>query len=42
LAEFLHIKDDPFEGLDVRDGVIKVPDEPGAGVRLRKDIAWSV
>lgn len=42
LAEFLHIMDDPFEGLDVRDGVIKVPDEPGAGVRLRKDITWSV
>jgi L-alanine-DL-glutamate epimerase-like enolase superfamily enzyme len=42
LAEFLHIVDDPFEGLDVRDGVIKVPDGPGAGVRLRKDVQWSV
>jgi L-alanine-DL-glutamate epimerase-like enolase superfamily enzyme len=42
LAEFLHINDDPFEGLEVRDGAIKVPDGPGAGVRLRRDIAWSV
>jgi L-alanine-DL-glutamate epimerase-like enolase superfamily enzyme len=42
LAEFLHIMDDPFEGLEVRDGVIKVPSEPGAGVRLRKDVSWSI
>ena len=42
LAEFLHVTEDPFEGLVVKDGAIQVPDEPGNGVRLRADVHWSV
>lgn len=41
LAEFLHVMDDPFEGLVVQDGAILVPDEIGAGVHARRDIAWA-
>jgi L-alanine-DL-glutamate epimerase-like enolase superfamily enzyme len=42
LAEFLHVTQDPFEGLEVKDGTIKVPDGPGSGVRLRAGIAWKI
>jgi len=42
LAEFLHVMQDPFEGLEVRDGAIGIPDDIGAGVHLRKDINWSL
>jgi L-alanine-DL-glutamate epimerase-like enolase superfamily enzyme len=42
LAEFEHVLEDPFEGLEVKDGAILVPDGPGAGVRLRKDAGLSL
>jgi L-alanine-DL-glutamate epimerase-like enolase superfamily enzyme len=42
LAEFLHVMEDPFEGLEVRGGSIRVPDDVGAGVTLRRDIAWRI
>ena len=42
LAEFLHVMEDPFEGLEVKDGAITVPDEIGAGVRLRRDVSWNI
>lgn len=42
LAEFLHVTQDPFDGLEVKDGAIKVPDEPGSGVRLHAGIDWKV
>ncbi len=42
LAEFLHVMEDPFEGLEVKDGVIKISDDIGAGVRLRKDLDWPI
>jgi L-alanine-DL-glutamate epimerase-like enolase superfamily enzyme len=34
LAEFDHLLDDPFEGIEVRDGTLTVPESPGSGVRL--------
>ncbi|MBI3709791.1 MAG: hypothetical protein HY246_19250 [Proteobacteria bacterium] len=34
LAEFDHLLDDPFEGIEVRDGTITAPESPGSGVRL--------
>jgi L-alanine-DL-glutamate epimerase-like enolase superfamily enzyme len=33
LAEFDRLLDDPFEGLDVKDGMLKLPSGPGTGVR---------
>jgi L-alanine-DL-glutamate epimerase-like enolase superfamily enzyme len=42
LAEFLHVTEDPFEGLEVRDGAIIIPDDIGPGVHLRKDIHGSM
>ena len=33
LAEFDRLLDDPFEGLAVTDGVLKLPEGPGSGVR---------
>ena len=42
LAEFLHVTNDPFEGLEVKDGEVVVPDEPGSGVRLRAGIDWRI
>ncbi|MSQ72820.1 MAG: hypothetical protein EXR27_16235 [Betaproteobacteria bacterium] len=35
LAEFDHLHDDPFEGLEVEDGSIAVPTGAGSGVTLR-------
>lgn len=35
VAEFEHILDDPFEGLDVRNGELAIPDGVGCGVRWR-------
>lgn len=40
LAEFEHLMNDPFEGLEVKDGMLKIPDEVGPGVRLRGDVDW--
>jgi L-alanine-DL-glutamate epimerase-like enolase superfamily enzyme len=42
VAEFLHVMDDPFEGLEVRDGAVWISDEVGCGVRLRAEIAWRI
>ena len=36
-GEFARLLDDPFEGIEVEDGVIHLPDGPGAGVRPRND-----
>jgi L-alanine-DL-glutamate epimerase-like enolase superfamily enzyme len=36
VGEFVRMNDDPFEGLEVVDGDIKVPDRPGCGVTLRQ------
>ncbi|MEA2905925.1 MAG: L-Ala-D/L-Glu epimerase [Alphaproteobacteria bacterium] len=33
LAEFDRLLDDPFEGLEIKDGAIKLPGGPGSGVR---------
>lgn len=35
LAEFDHLLDDPFEGLEVENGKLYVPDTVGSGVSLR-------
>ena len=35
LAEFDRLLDDPFEGLDPQDGMLRLPDGPGSGVRLK-------
>lgn len=42
LTEFLHVMEDPFEGLELKDGAIRIPDDIGSGVRLRKCLDWSV
>jgi L-alanine-DL-glutamate epimerase-like enolase superfamily enzyme len=34
LAEFDRLLDDPFEGLAVEDGMLRLPQGPGSGVRL--------
>jgi len=34
LAEFDRLLDDPFEGLEVKDGMLKLPPGAGSGVRL--------
>lgn len=36
LAEFDHLHDDPFEGLEVEKGSVAVPGTPGSGVRLKE------
>ena len=36
LAEFDRLLDDPFEGLEIKDGVLKLPAGSGSGVRLTK------
>jgi len=33
LAEFDRLLDDPFEGLEIKDGMLKLPEGPGSGVR---------
>ena len=42
LAEFEHLMNDPFDGLEVKDGMLRVPEGIGAGVRLGKDTRWTV
>lgn len=37
LAEFDRLLDDPFEGLEVTNGELSLPEGPGTGVRLRAD-----
>jgi len=32
LGEFSRMREDPFAGLEVNDGVLTVPDRPGCGV----------
>jgi L-alanine-DL-glutamate epimerase-like enolase superfamily enzyme len=34
LAEFDRLLDDPFEGLEAKDGMLHLPQGPGSGVRL--------
>jgi L-alanine-DL-glutamate epimerase-like enolase superfamily enzyme len=34
LAEFDRLLDDPFEGLEAQDGMLRLPQGPGSGVRL--------
>jgi L-alanine-DL-glutamate epimerase-like enolase superfamily enzyme len=34
LGEFDRLLDDPFEGLEVANGVLTLPSGPGSGVRL--------
>src|SRR5262249_33722005 len=34
LAEFDRLLDDPFEGLEPKDGMLRLPEGAGAGVRL--------
>ncbi len=41
LAEFEHLMNNPFEGLQVKDGMLLVPDDSGPGVSLRADAVWS-
>jgi L-Ala-D/L-Glu epimerase len=36
LGEFDRLLDDPFEGLEVERGVLKLPPGPGSGVRRRE------
>jgi len=36
LSEHLHLQDDPFTPLPVRDGQLRLPDGPGCGVTYRK------
>ena len=33
LGEFDRLLDDPFEGIEIQDGVLKLPEGPGSGVR---------
>lgn len=42
LAEFLHLTNDPFEGLEVKDGMIRVPDEIASGTHFATDIQFPV
>jgi L-Ala-D/L-Glu epimerase len=35
LGEFERLLDDPFEGIEVTDGMLSLPTGPGSGVRLR-------
>jgi L-alanine-DL-glutamate epimerase-like enolase superfamily enzyme len=35
LGEFDRLLDDPFEGIEVMNGMLRLPDGPGSGVRLR-------
>jgi L-Ala-D/L-Glu epimerase / N-acetyl-D-glutamate racemase len=36
LGEFDRLLDDPFEGIEIRNGCLALPQGPGAGVRLRE------
>ena len=35
LGEFDRLLDDPFEGIEVKNGMLRLPEGPGSGVRLR-------
>jgi L-alanine-DL-glutamate epimerase-like enolase superfamily enzyme len=37
LAEFDRLLDDPFEGIDVDNGLLRLPEAPGCGVQPRAD-----
>jgi L-alanine-DL-glutamate epimerase-like enolase superfamily enzyme len=37
LGEFARLKDDPFEGIEIENGRLKLPEGPGSGVSLRND-----
>jgi len=39
LAEFHHLQNDPFTGLEVRDGILAATQGPGSGVTLSKEHA---
>ena len=39
LAEFHHLQNDPFTGLEVRQGILTAPPGPGSGVTLSKETA---
>jgi L-alanine-DL-glutamate epimerase-like enolase superfamily enzyme len=41
LGEFERLLDDPFEGIEIKDGYLHLPTNVGAGVSLRADIAAS-
>jgi L-alanine-DL-glutamate epimerase-like enolase superfamily enzyme len=41
LGEFERLLDDPFEGIEIVNGELRLPDGPGAGVRLRAGVADS-
>ena len=38
LGEFERLLDDPFEGIEIKDGYLNLPTSVGAGVSLRADI----
>jgi len=40
-GEFARLLDDPFEGIEVEDGIIRLPDGPGSGVTPRHDTELS-
>jgi L-alanine-DL-glutamate epimerase-like enolase superfamily enzyme len=40
-GEFARLLDDPFEGIEVEDGIIRLPDGPGSGVNPRSDTVLS-
>jgi L-alanine-DL-glutamate epimerase-like enolase superfamily enzyme len=35
LGEFARLLDDPFQGIEIENGVLRLPDGPGSGVSLR-------
>ena len=37
LGEFARLMDDPFEGIEIENGRLKLPEGPGSGVSLRND-----
>jgi L-Ala-D/L-Glu epimerase len=36
LGEFARLLDDPFEGIEIENGVLRLPEGPGSGVHLRQ------
>ena len=39
LGEFDRLLDDSFEGIEIENGIIRVPSRPGVGVSLKKSVA---
>ena len=37
LGEFERLNDDPFEGIEIENGRLNLPEGPGSGVSLRND-----